>query len=79
MTLDDFSSRYTVDDETGCWNWKTKLLSGGCGYMTVAGKQRKAYLVAWMLIHGPVPKGKYILRTCGNKLCVNPDHMKAGK
>ena len=33
--------------------------------------------IAYESQHGPVPEGMHVHHTCGNKLCVSPEHLVA--
>ena len=37
-----------------------------------------AHRVAWMLAHGPIPRGMNVLHRCDVPRCVNPDHLFLG-
>lgn len=47
------------------------------GYGLVYRNKRRLYAhrVAWEDANGPIPAGMHIHHTCGNKLCVNVDHL----
>jgi len=74
-----FFSRVDVKGEDECWEWK-----GGCSkkYPYCAGGM--AYKVCWELHFGELPKfnrqgRKQVVRhLCGNKICVNPNHLTLG-
>jgi hypothetical protein len=61
-----------------CWEWQGKKRKG-YGYVydlklrRIITAQRKAY----ELVRGKIPKRMYIVRTCGRRNCVNPNHLKA--
>ena len=40
---------------------------GRCGYV---------HRRAWEEVHGPIPKGQNIHHLCGEKTCVNVEHME---
>lgn len=66
----------------GCWLWTgSKHPEGyGCFDWHEIGEQR-AHRIAWILTHGKIPDGKYVLHICPGKhntQCVNPDHLEIG-
>lgn len=40
--------------------------------------QGSAHRVAYEMWKGDIPKGGYVIPSCGNKLCCNPDHLTLG-
>lgn len=51
----------------------------GYGWMSLAGTPTLAHRVAWMVHHDrPVPDGMYVLHSCDNPPCCNPDHLRIG-
>ncbi len=76
-----FSRHVSVNEATGCWNWLGATDHGGHGVMRCArltGKIARAHRLAWEIFVGPIPDHLYVLRTCCDKLCVNPRHMVLG-
>ena len=55
------------------WLWTRSRNSGGYGQFWVDGKLRKAHIVAWELIVGPVP-AEGLHNRCGVHHCCNPNH-----
>ncbi|MBN2380533.1 hypothetical protein JXM67_12100 [candidate division WOR-3 bacterium] len=67
---------------TGCWIWKGSVNPYGYGMFTV--KRRRTSVHRWMAHFSDAPHLKdfnmetsraRILRKCGNRICVNPDHL----
>lgn len=58
-------------EESGCWQWKGA--DDGVNPLTADGKQ--ARLAVWRKESGAVPDGMWVINTCGNCLCVAPDHQ----
>lgn len=68
--------------EPGCWAWTAaiqnrKRRSGRCGNMfdPDLGVTVAAHKVAWRLFKAEDQGDKHIAHTCGNTVCVNPDHL----
>lgn len=61
----------------GCWHWQLTPHHEGYGQVKLGLKTYQAHRVSWLLIIGPIPEGREMHHTCGNKLCVNPDHLLA--
>jgi hypothetical protein len=64
-----------------CWPWQGATDHKGYG---VIGLGRRAdgtdrtHQVAWMLAHGPIPRGLCVLHKCDNPPCCNDAHLFLG-
>jgi hypothetical protein len=73
-----FHEKYTVNTETGCWEWQAGKFAGkDRGFITIDGTPRYAYRVSYELHVGPIPEGLVIDHLCNVPCCVNPDHLQA--
>jgi hypothetical protein len=48
----------------------------GYGHVWHEGKPALAHRAAWIKAKGAIPDGMVLTRTCGNRACVNVDHMQ---
>lgn len=76
-TTADKLKRYSkLDPDTGCLIWLKGKGTGGRGMIWMGKKRtRYAHIIAWECVYGPRPEGFTLHRTCGNRLCINVQHM----
>lgn len=56
----------------GCWEWQAST-GRGYGKMQAWGRLETAPRVAWILSHGPIPRGMFVCHHCDNPLCVKAE------
>ena len=75
-SLQRFSSKVGPVNLNGCMEWVGVRGGAGYGYFALNGHIKiGAHVAAYILHVGPVHVGMEIGHTCGNKLCVNPNHL----
>lgn len=63
---------------TPCWLWRGSHTSHGYGDARGYGVgRRRAHIITYEHARGPVPDGLELDHLCGNRRCINPDHLEA--
>lgn len=69
-----------LQNDTGCWIWNGQISNSGYGRIkqTVDKKiiTMSAQAASYQAFAGPVPDGHLVKQSCGNRLCINPDHLE---
>jgi hypothetical protein len=79
-----FHTKYTVNEETGCWNWNGSRQKPGLRKQLPYGifhgvfQQMNAHRYSWIIHNGQIPEKMVVMHTCDNPGCVNPDHLRLG-
>jgi HNH endonuclease len=73
-----FMSGFDRNPNTGCWEWIGKLNHSGYGLITRGRgdyRDQRAHRISYELFVGPIPEGQVVHHECGNRRCVNPQHL----
>lgn len=69
-----------VLDDSGCWIWQGQISNTGYGRLKAKDsdnqiKMMSAQSVSYQEFIKNVPEGHLVKQSCGNRLCINPDHL----
>lgn len=70
-----YNDGYTVDRETGCWNWNGAISNKGYGMRSEKSKWTYAHRSIYEQHKGSIPDGLELDHLCRNRQCVNPSHL----
>jgi hypothetical protein len=79
-TLGWFMERCREDCD--CMLWTQSQDGGGRPKLTVRRDDTRSTQTVqprrevWKLVNGEIPQGRYVTAKCGNRLCLNPDHLE---
>lgn len=81
---DQLSASAVRDQESGCWNWTGQISNSGHGRIMVKQNDSDNRIVSaecasYQAFVGPIADGMTVRQTCGNRLCINPDHLELFK
>lgn len=71
-------SKSTFVPFCGCQIWFGPSVPHGYGVLSVNGRQTYAHRASWVLEHGEIPGGLYVLHKCDTPACINVDHLFLG-
>lgn len=70
----------SMDLQNGCWLWRGQISNSGFGrvsFRTAAGnRMESAHRASYMTFVGSLADGEQVRQRCGNRLCINPDHLE---
>lgn len=68
-----------IKKQEDCWIWQGNKFNTGYGSVTIDGESCLVHRVAYELHYNKaIPKGKMVLHSCHNRLCINPEHLRLG-
>lgn len=70
-----------LQNDTGCWIWQGQISNSGYGRVMETQDDHRTKMVSaqtasYHAFIGQVPQGKLVKQSCGNRLCVNPEHLE---
>lgn len=68
-----------VKVQANCWIWTGALNYGGLPRFRIDGSDTTVAKMMLGIFQEVVPSGTRVKAICGNRLCVNPDHLKVGR
>lgn len=73
-------ARMIVDTASQCWEWQGQISNSGRGRTMIQGESGTTRTVSaedasYIAFFGEIPANMLVQQTCGNRLCINPEHL----
>jgi len=67
--------------DSHCWLWQSQVSNSGYGRIMLRDqdggmRMQSAHRASYISFVGALPQGKKVVQACGNRLCINPDHLE---
>ena len=74
------TSSITKKSDTGCWVWARQISNTGYGRITLSDERgtfmESAHRASNSAFVSPIPREGIVRQACGDRLCVNPEHLE---
>lgn len=67
-----------IKKQNDCWIWIGNINQGGYGYMEISSKTKLAHRVSFGFFKQEPNPNLFIIHSCHNRSCINPDHLREG-
>ena len=65
-----------IEKREGCWIFTGAIATSGYGRIGFRNRTLQAHRASYEVFVGKIPDGLHLDHLCGNKRCVNPDHLE---
>ena len=71
-------------NDSGCWVWQGQVSNSGYGRIKIRDSNNEMKMVSaqtasYLQFLAEVPDGSLVKQSCGNRLCINPQHLELMK